>query len=59
MEVKFKRKILLEFAENNTGLTHSVQELLHAIKSKDSRMVLECLSDWVKDEEVICLTSFI
>lgn len=58
MEVKFKHKILLEFAENNTGWTHSVQELLYAIKSKDSRMVLECVC--VKDEETqyVCQVLF-
>lgn len=59
VEMKFKHKILLELGENNTGLTHSVLEFLYGIKSKDSRMVLECLSDYVKDEETICLTSFI
>lgn len=48
--MKFKCKILLEFAEN-TRWTRSVEEFLYAIKSKDSRMVLEFLSECMKDEE--------
>lgn len=54
VELKFKCKILLEFAENNARLTCSVQEL-YAIKSNDSKMFLECLSDCVKDEETQCV----
>jgi len=34
MEVKFKSKIQLEFADNQTRLTHLVQELLCPMKSE-------------------------
>lgn len=37
VEVKFKHKILLEFADNQTTLTHSIQELLHPMKSENSK----------------------
>lgn len=51
VEVKFKHKILLEFADNQTTLTHSIQELLHPMKSENSRMIPEFPSVCVKDKE--------
>lgn len=48
--MKFKHKIQLQFADNQTRLTHSVQEL-YPMKGKGSGIILKFPSDCVTDEE--------